>query len=687
MRQSENGRHSLSHKRPASLAKFWFGACYYPEHWDAATRADDAIRMTQAGINVVRMAEFVWDMLEPEEGVYRFGLLDETIATLGAQGISTILCTPTATPPRWLTDAHPEVLRVNAENVPQQHGSRQHCCHANPRFRAYSQNITRTMAGHFAENPHVVGWQTDNEFHCHFSECHCDACQRGFREFLKMRYDRVEVLNDTWGTSFWSQTYHDFDEILTPRPQHPTYMNPSQQLDYYAYLSWGVTQFQQDQVQILRTANPNWFLFHNGLFGNIDYRGRFTQDLDLLGYDIYPLFCKNAQERPHSQSFNLDRARSWSGNFIVPEQQSGPGGQGAYFHDHPEPGEVRRMTYTSVARGADSLLYFRWRTCRFGAEEYWCGILDHDNVPRRRYEEITVIGKELHSIGQEVLGTHVRVDVAVATADYANIGAHRTISMDLPAPDRVAEQVHEKFFTQGYAVGCVHPADDLSDLKLYFIPHWVIIDPAWLPNLQKFVEEGGTLVVGARTGTRDRKNHVIAETSPGVLRNLCGMTVEEYGRQNDAAHRPLKAVIKSNEVITDRWYEMLKPDTANVVGTWKNRHLNGKPAVTCNEVGKGRVYYVGAYFTSSILDCLLPSLIQHSGLRPLWPDAPAGLSVVVRQDDKKRLWFLMNMTDHELTLSSTPKGTELLSDTMAQGGSVRLEPNDVMVIKERKSKK
>ncbi len=682
MRQSTCGRGKVSHKRPANLTKFWFGACYYPEHWDAETRADDAVRMQQAGMNVVRMAEFAWNVLEPEEGVFDFTLFDNTITALGAQGISTILCTPTATPPRWLTKAYPDTLRVNADNISLQHGSRQQCCHANRRFRKYSQAITRAMAEHFAENQRVVGWQTDNEFHCHFSECHCEACQQAFQKFLKLRYKQIEALNLAWGTAFWAQTYRDFDEVLTPRPQKPTYMNPSHQLDYYDYLSWAVTQFQHDQVQVLRRANPDWFVFHNGLFENIDYRGRFTQDLDLLGYDIYPLFCDNTTVRPHKQSFNLDRARAWSGNFIVPEQQSGPGGQAPYFHDHPEPGEVRRMTYTSVARGADSVLYFRWRTCRFGAEEYWCGVLDHDNIPRRRYDEIAGIGRELGTIGNEVLGMHVRIDVAIAMADYDNVGAHRSMTFGLPAPDQIAEQIHAKFFTQGYAVGCIHPADDLSALKLYIIPHWSIIDPAWLPNLEQFVKNGGTLVVGARSGTRDLYNHVIADTPPGVLGELCGITVEEYGRQNDAARRPLEIGIKNSKAASDLWYEVLNPVSAKVVGSWKSRHLAGKAAITRNDVGEGRVYYVGTYFTQAILDIVLPLFIQESGLQPLWPGAPQGVSVVVRQNSEKTLWFLINTTDHDLTLSATPRGTELLSNTVTGGRALRLEPNDVVIVKQ-----
>jgi len=166
----------LSHKRTTTFDRFWYGVCYYPEHWDAQTRAGDAQRMQAAGINIVRMAEFAWDLMEPREGAYDFTLFDDTIRTLGASGIKTIMGTPTAAPPRWLSLQHPEIRRVSDKGLVLDHGSRQHACHMNPVFRQHARAITQAMARHFAGNPHVIGWQTDNEFHCHFSECHCASC-------------------------------------------------------------------------------------------------------------------------------------------------------------------------------------------------------------------------------------------------------------------------------------------------------------------------------------------------------------------------------------------------------------------------------------------------------------------------------------------------------------------------------
>ena len=674
-----------SHRRAADVPQFLFGAVYYPEHWDAEIRETDAPRMAAAGFNCVRMGEFAWDLMEPEEGTYQFELFDRTIAELGDQGISTILGTPTATPPRWLTFSHPEVLRVDADGVRMQHGSRQHACPSSELFRYYSRAITRAMSEHFADNSHVIGWQTDNELNCHFSECHCSNCQSAFQTFLEDKYEDIDVLNEVWGNRFWAITYQNFSQIPTPKLGRPAYPNPAHLLDYYRFISWVTARFQHEQVEILREVQPRWFVTHNGTFEHIDYRGTFGRDLDFLSYDVYPFFDTDPDHRPISQAFNLDHARAWTGNFMIPEQQSGPGGQGSYLHDTPEPGEIRRMAYTSLARGADSLLFFRWRTCRFGAEAYWCGILDHDNVPRRRYEEIKTLGEELEVIGPEILGTQVRVDVGIASSDMGVYDAHDTLSLGLPSPKTVAESIHGVCLGRGYAVGCVHPSDDLSGLKVYMIPHWALFNEAWIPNLQTYVEQGGLLVVGARTATKDWHNNVIGETPPGPLVRLAGVRVAEYGRQNAPEPRPLGIQLLHPEKVTvptRHWYEQLtiQPGT-HTIGRWSGRHLNLKPAITLRQVGDGSVMYVGTYLTTELVNTLIPVLESYADtLKPLWSAAPEGVQVVVRENDEKQLWFFVNSTDQVALVSEVPEGDELISGKPAQSRTY-LKKNEILVIK------
>jgi len=338
------------------------------------------------------------------------------------------------------------------------------------------------------------------------------------------------------------------------------------------------------------------------------------------------------------------------------------------------------MTYACLARGADGVLYFRWRSCRFGAEIYWRGILDHDDIPRRAYREIAETGRELQTIGREILGTAVRVDVGVAHQDVEVHDAHTAHGLGLPAPAQFADDVHRYFYQRGYAVGCVHPADDLAGIKLYIIPHWAMFDPAWAPNLEAWVREGGTLVIGARTATRDLHNNVVAETIPGCLRALAGVTVEEYGSQIRPDQRPLTMQLDGETIATSLWYEQLhlEGDT-ETFAAWSTRHLAGTPAISRRRFGHGHVFYVGAYLTPEVMAGIGPKLAEISAVQPLWP-APHGVEVVCREVEDKRLWFFLNHTEDTVTIDPAPAGENLITGT-AITGTLALPARGVAIVK------
>jgi beta-galactosidase len=365
------------------------------------------------------------------------------------------------------------------------------------------------------------------------------------------------------------------------------------------------------------------------------------------------------------------------------EQQSGPGGQGDYLHDTPEPGEMRRLAWVNIARGADGLLFFRERSCRFGAEEYWCGVLDHDNVPRRRYREAARLGEELRRLGPELLGTSVEIEIGIAGGDFTSLHGHLALSHGLPGPRAVAEGIHGHFYAAGHAVGCVHPADSLAGLRLYLVPHLAQFDAAWLTGWSEWVESGGVLVVGARTGAKDVRNNVTAATLPGPVRDLAGMTVEEFGRQNRPLQRPLHLTLEGvpTPVLTDHWYEELVPDAGTVaVGTWEGRHLTGKPAVTLRRQGGGSVIYVGTYLTTVVMAALTP-LLARLGALPSQVDHVEGVEQVVRTGAGRRLRFLINHREEEVEVPLGRPGLELITRQRATG-RLLLPAGEVAIIRE-----
>ena len=676
------------HQRPTRLKKFLFGVPYYPEHWTAQERDTDPQRMAEAGVNVVRMAEFAWDRMEPAPGKLGFSLFDETIARLAAVGIDTILCTPTATPPAWLTAGRDHWFRVDAAGKRMYHGSRQHVCTNNEEFRAESRRITAAMAEHFSPNEHVIGWQTDNELYCHMSECYCDSCQAGFRAWLSQRYGTIAALNEAWGTAFWALTYDDFDQIRLPDPNpRPANANPAAELDYYRYISDSVIEFQKQQVKILRAAQPRWWVTHNGLFGHIDY-WKFAADLDFLAVDVYPGFTKTRDPvELFWASYINQRCRASSGGYVVPEQEAGAGGSKRGIHRTPGPGQMRLWAYQSIANGADGVLHFRWRTCRFGAEEYWRGVLDHDNVPRRRYAELAQEGAELKRLGPKILHTVQDVRAAVLI-ETEQTDAHRTMSLTLPSPEDQGRIALRQMWLRHLPCGLVQTADSFDGLTLLWLPSMRLMDEALAARLEQFVAAGGTLVVTAHSGTRDRNNQVIALTPPGLLAKMCGITMEEFSREDAEWPVHMKvAGTDDNRIICGGGYEMLALHGAEALATWTAPRefgpcaAEGQPAISLNRFGKGQVVYVGTFLSDANAGEIMDLVLDQAQIPPL-ADCAGGVEVTRRHAPGRHLTFVLNHHTTPQTIRRLPAGAELISSRPCTGEWM-LEPYGVAIIEEK----
>lgn len=670
--------------RPVALDRFIFGVCHFPEQERPEHLHADAKRMAEAGVEVARMGEFAWSIFEPEEGRYDFALFDSAIEALADCGIRTVLCTPTATPPRWLTRRHPEVLRVDADGRLQRHGSRQHVDLTSPLFREYSRGITRTLASHYRDNPNVIGWQTDNELNTHFSETHSEAAQVAFRKWVKAQYGDIEALNAAWGTVFWSRQYACFDEIETPIDSRPASADPSHMLDYRRFLADETREFQVEQVRILRDANPLWFVFHNiGRLNDTDLR-QFSLDLDFLGTDLYPGLRDEYMMAGlgYAQAMQLDSFRGWGGNFIVPEMQVGGGAHPGFAIPNPEPGELKRFAYSAVARGADGIFWFRWTSARYGAEAYWAGVIDHDRIPRRRFAELKDTITSLKMLEPDLIGTTVHTDVAILASDWDSEIAHATFSLGLPSLLELALPLHHHCYTRNIACGFASPADDLSGVKLAYVPHLPIWQDCWTENLTSFVRRGGVLVIGARTATRTINNHVLEVPAPGELQALSGVAIDEFGRipspgapsvlrgkvfqveatsrgrAAESGRRTYSMDLAGNKIDAAYGYELLVPEPGTeVLASWSSRFLTGRPAICCRQLGEGKVIYLGTYLTKDLVAGLFEPLFSEIGIVP--PVLPAGIESSKRVGHDRSLQFFLNTTNETKRIHSADGSIEL----------------------------
>lgn len=597
--------------------KIKMGVCYYPEHWPREIWGSDLERMLDAGIQVVRIAEFAWSKVEPTEGNFTYDFFDDFLNLCEQKGMKVIFCTPTATPPAWLTKKYPEVLNRDINGVRFRHGSRRHYNYNSGVYFDKSALITEKVASHYGKRKCIVGWQLDNELNCEVNEFYSEADTEDFRWWLLNKYHDLDNLNEAWGTVFWNQTYTEWDEIYVPRRTCNNAQNPHQMLDYYRFISSSVIRFAKKQAQIINEyKKPDDFITTNGLFGHLDNHLLTKECLDFMTYDSYPNFTNRVGTvftegdlRDRWWSKNLSETRSVSKIFGIMEQQTGANGWTIWPGvPNPRPGQITLWTMQSIAHGADYISYFRWRTATVGTEMYWHGILDYSGRDNSRLIEVKKISNLLQKLST-VAGKEYKAEVAILK-DYDNVFDaeidkwHSSIDeISQNALFETLQKNHTPFdYVYFYGDGC---SEELSKYKLIFYPHPIVSNTERAKLLEKYVKAGGILVIGCRAGQKDMNGRCVMDKLPGVFSKVSATDVCEYSFiQPDSEallintdQRYLKAELFCEQVsaLAD----------GIVMGTYVGGDYSGEGAVIRNEFGKGTVYYYGSSFNRESIEFFL----------------------------------------------------------------------------------
>jgi len=626
-----------------------FGVDYYPEHWDRSRWETDASLMREMGVDVVRMGEFSWFKLEPDPGNYDFSWLDEAIALLGRHGIKTVVGTPTAAPPRWLVDLDPSILPVDTQGITRGFGGRHHVCHSNRTYRDRSMDIVVAMAEHYRGNPDVVGWQVDNELgNSHENLCTCDSCRSGFHAWLERRYGGIESLNAAWGTGFWSQNYTAFSQIPAPRIT-PNSHNPSLLLDWRRFCSDLIAGFGRMQVEAIRGRCPGKFVTHNmmGFAEKVDYYD-LGASLDFASHDQYPMgyWMSEEEKSPSSLAATLDFIRGVKRrNFWVMEEQAGPAGWETLGRT-PGPGQLGLWTAQAVAHGADAVVFFRWRTCTFGTEEFWHGILPHSGVPGRRYAELSRMIARLRPVMREVKGVCREGDVGIVY-DYDQCWALR-IQPHHPKLSYVSAilRYYAAFFRRNIPVDFLGPDAELKGYKVVVAPLMFVLGGDTEEKLRRYVAEGGALVLTMRTGVKTETDTCRTDGSlPCGLTDVAGVEVLDYDCLRDSDVPVAWVASPSGEDCGTWWSDVLSPrDGAEVLATYGDGFYRGAPAVTVHRYGKGIAYYVGTQPSASLLQKIVDRVSAAAGAGGL-AEAEDGVEVACRAGAGADYLFVMNHAD------------------------------------------
>lgn len=658
------------------------GADYYPEHWERERWEEDAQLMKKAGIQVIRIGEFAWSLYEPKEGVFQFDLMDAAIEFFGGQGIRIVLGTPSATPPKWMIDRYPEILPEDVYGRKKEFGSRKHYCFNSDIYREKTRQLTSRLAERYGSNPYVEGWQIDNELgHGNTTHCYCENCRKKFISWLKSRYKTIEQLNETYGTVFWSQIYNSFEEVILPKAaacfdfdEGTRGQNPGLYLDYYRFCSDAIISFTKESVAVIREysdkpCSSNLLDAAVNAGTGIDYF-KLSKELDFVTWDNYIEFqwgkAKNeAVSRDHALLRSYKKQSFW-----VMEQQSGPCGW-SQMGPAPAPGKLRLWSYQAVANGADTIVYFRWRTCTFGTEQNWHGILGHDGKVNRRYEEIAQTGSEMQRLSK-VLGTLMpKAKVAIIKSFVAEWCHTIFRNVEGFQYDQILLTFYKPFYEMGLSVDFIEPEEDFDGYRLILAPALAQVSETVKEKLTAFRDQGGILLTTFRSGFRDEYNRTLAETLPGPLTELTGITISDYDPQFEK-ETSVSGIFGSG--IARLWCDVITQQDSEVLGVYTGSYYAGKPCLTrCD-----RTYYLGCDLDQEACTKLMRYLCEQAGI-DMEMHIQAGVEIVDTSDGINEVRFIMNHNHYETIVPMRQKGYDLLKERTAEH-AIRISPYDVAVI-------
>lgn len=628
--------------------KFVYGADYYPEAWPESQWEKDAAMMQEAGINFVRLGEFAWAKMEPQEGHFDFAWLDRALKVLNAHGIRAVLGTPTASPPAWLYAKYPDIAAMDVNGVRYRYGSRRNYCLHNPDFLAATTRIVTAMAEHFKDHPGVLGWQIDNELGD--PRCYDAETQAAFQSWCQRKYHTLDALNAAWGTIFWGHTYQAWGEIPLPWNTLFNTSNPSLALDFDRFHSDSTHAYLDLQAAILRKIAPHQAITHNemGTYSGVDYYD-LNRSLDFVAWDNYPIFDRDyAHYAGSGLSHDLMRGSKDNQNYMIMEQEGGAGGWSVFFGRQAAPALYRVWAYQSVAHGADGVCYFRWRTSRYGTEQYWQGILDQDSYRNSRYFVVAQIGKELAQLTPLLHGSKVVSPAAILVSPDSRWAQQIQPGVEDFQYDRQVQDFYDAFRRSGVNVDIAFPASDLSAYRLVVAPALYVTDQALTSKLDAFVKNGGTLILTFRSGVKDEHNVVTDRTLPGPFADIAGVAIHDFDPQVNEEQEIVG--LGESRFPARTWSDILDPSTAKVLATYGKGYYAGKPALTENNAGKGWVYYVGTESKSPFFYDRLIALTAKKSQLALNQKIPAGVEVAVRQKGDKKIIFVLNYTSAEQTV-------------------------------------
>jgi beta-galactosidase len=608
------------------------GTYYYPEQWPRGQWERDFDNIAKMGLQIVHMAEFAWFDLEPKPGEFHFDWLSDCVEMARKRKLAVILCTPTASPPIWLSHGLPQTLPTYDGNIRGRFGGRRHYNPLSPEFHNATRRIVSAMAERFGDHPSIIGWQIDNEYSGNFDQS--EVTHAAFRKWLRDKYGDIQSLNHAWGNQFWNTYYTDFDQILMPASREPKYGNPHQCLDASRFWSWAFAAYNRIQTDILRPKIGHRFLTTNFMHLQLDADpGDMAKDLSLMAWDSYPVtgWEKEGDDQtyriadPAQISLLHDLMASYHDRWGLMELQPGQvNWSGVPVRVYP--GAIRLWIWTAFAHGAEFVTTYRFRQPRFGIELFHHGLVGTDGVTP------SAGGREF----SQVIGEMEKLDLS-RVPDFAEepVDSKQTVGLildfdqlwyyaTLPQSRRWNQS---KWLSSWYAalsrigarIRILRPdAPWPDDLPLIVAPGVQMVDDKLVSRFDSYARGGGNLVLTCRTGLMDRNGQLWEGPWASPILPLIGATIDGYDSLRDDRFGQIKFEGKTFSWGT--WGDQL---TANprteVLATYSDQFYAGAAAITRARLGKGSVNYFGVFSEQPLVDAFVESLAKSIGPERLKP--------------------------------------------------------------------
>lgn len=678
-----------------NFKKLNLGVCYYPEHWSKNLWQEDLQRMKKSGITTIRIAEFAWNKIEVKENHFDFSFFDEFLDLCEKENISVIFGTPTATPPAWLSEKYPEILNCRIDGAKYNHGMRRHYNYNSKKYQYFCKRIVTKIMQHYGKRKCIIGYQIDNEINCEVADFFSPSDDKAFRKFLKEKYKTLDSLNEHWGTVFWNQTYTSWKEVHLPRLTVQNSPNPHQKLDYFRFVSQSAINFCKMQSQIIRKyKNVNTFITTNGMFSNLDNHKIMNECLDVFTYDSYPnfAFCLNQNPKTSKDlndrmwSKNLSETRSVCRNFGIMEQQSGANGWNTRMEAiSPKPGQISLWATQSLAHGADFISFFRWRTCTFGTEMYWHGILDYDNLDNRKLDEISKFSERIKKL-QNLIGTNYKAKVALLR-DYDNIFDsqfdvwHSRCSEKSEKEIFIACQINHTPLDYVY-INDDFTSEDLNNYKLIFYPHPEITTEKIVQKLSDFVESGGILILGARSGQKSFDGKVCMTQMPGLFSKITKTSVQDFTFVADFEEKSTmlwNGISLETGIFNDILTCSAENSSSKILARYNTNYYDTKPALIETSFGLGKVLHFGGTFTRENVKAFLKYTNQ---IEPLSEkiSVPECVELACRSGLNGDFIFVLNFAPQNCEIELKSEALDLDTNQKVQG-KIMLNAYETKILK------